>query len=93
MQGTRPGTPVISRPALTGWNPSTSFAGSTASITFCVVDMRRQRQLHQDAVDGRIGVEPGDKVQKLAFAHVAAGSAWSNERMPASTVWRALLRT
>src|SRR5579885_1791979 len=33
VQATRPGRPLTRRPRLTGWNPSTSFAGSTASST------------------------------------------------------------
>ena len=57
VQGTSAGRPVASRPALIGWKPSTSLAGSIASMTFCASICARQRQLHQDAVDRRIGVE------------------------------------
>ncbi len=35
VQGTNPGKPVNNRPAFSGWNPSTSLRGSTASITRC----------------------------------------------------------
>ena len=32
------------------------------------VDMLRQRQLHQNAVDAVVGIEPGDQRQELGFA-------------------------
>ena len=35
VQGASAGSPADSRPAFTGWKPSTSFAGSIAAITFC----------------------------------------------------------
>ena len=52
VHGTRPGKPLASRPALSGWKPSTSLAGSIAAMIFCAIDLLRQRQLHQDAVHG-----------------------------------------
>ena len=53
VQGTSAGAPAASRPTLTGWKPSTSLAGSMASMTLRGVDVRGQRQLHQDAVHVR----------------------------------------
>ena len=35
------------------------------------VDVLRQRQLYQDAVDPVVGVEPGDQRQQLGFAGAA----------------------
>ena len=50
VQGTH-GAGQASRqpPAFRGWKPSTSLAGAMASSTLRV-DLRRQRQLHEDAV-------------------------------------------
>ena len=92
VQGTIARRPVASRPALATWKPSTSFSGATASSTRSGVDVRRQRQLHQDAVDRRVAVQPLDQRQELGLG-VAASSRCSSECIPASTVARPLLRT
>ena len=68
VQGTSAGRPEASRPALTGWKPSTSLAGSMASSTALRVDLLGQRQLHQDAVHGRIGVELLHQRQQFGLA-------------------------
>ena len=70
MQGQKPGWPTISAPALATWKPSTSLAGEMASITLLRVDVRGQRQLHQDAVDRRVVVERVDARQQLGFGQV-----------------------
>jgi hypothetical protein len=41
-----------------------------ASITLLRIDVLRQRHLHQDAVDGRVGVQGGDAVQQGRFRQV-----------------------
>ena len=71
VQGTRPGRPVASRPALTGWKPSTSLAGSMAAMHLLRIDLLRQRQLHQDAVHRWVGVELGDQRQQLGLLDVS----------------------
>ena len=48
-----------------GWKPSTSFSGETASRTFLGVDLRGQRQLHQNAVDLVAAVQIVDQRQQL----------------------------
>ena len=60
-RGPSASSPIASRPALTGWKPSTSLSGSIAAMHPCCVDVRRQRQLDEDAVDRWIGVEPVDQ--------------------------------
>ena len=57
------------------------------------VDMRRQRQLHQDAVHRRIGVERIDARQQLRSPASSAGMWRSSERMPVSLQALILLRT
>ena len=56
-----PAARPTSRPAFTGWKPSTSLPGSIAAITFLRIDLRRQRQLHQDAVHGRSALSRADE--------------------------------
>ena len=57
VHGTKPGSPIARRPALTGWKPSTSLSGEMRGDDHPLVDLRRQRQLDEDSVDRRIGVE------------------------------------
>ena len=68
VHGTSAGKPLASRPTLSGWKPSTSLAGSMAAMTFCGSICLRQRQLHQDAVDRRVGIELGDQLEQFGFA-------------------------
>ena len=56
-------------------------------------DVRRQRQLHEDAVNGRIVVQRVDARQQLALRSTLAGSSISSERMPTSLQPAILLRT
>ena len=46
------------------------------------VDVRRQRQLHQDAVNGRVGVQRGNARQQRRFAHI--GVVLLEDRMQAA---------
>ena len=39
------------------------------------VDLRRQRQLHQNAVDLRVGIEPRDQVEQFGLAHAPPANA------------------
>ena len=93
VQGTSAGRPVASRPALTGWKPSTSLRGIDRVEHLLGVDLLRQRQLHQDAVHRRIGVELLAPAPAARPGSTLSGRRWSNERMPASTVALALLPT
>jgi hypothetical protein len=56
------------------------------------VQMRRQRQLHQDAVHRRIGVQLVDQRQKLGLRSLG-GRRCSKLAIPTSTVEACLLRT
>ena len=53
------------RPTFSGWKASTSFSGIDRFEHAPFVDLLRQRQLHQDAVDGRVAVQPVDQSQKF----------------------------
>ena len=68
VQETKPGTPVMSRPALIGWKPSTSLSGSIASITFCASICGGSGSCTRMPSTCRIGVEPRDERQELGFA-------------------------
>ena len=70
VHGASARSPIDRRPTLTGWKPSTSFAGSISSSTLLAVDLLGQRQLHQDAVDVRIGVELGDELEQHLLGRV-----------------------
>ena len=56
------------------------------------VQMPRQRQLHQDAMHRRIGVEPADQRQQIGLGGLGR-QAVLQEFIPASTVERPLERT
>ena len=92
VQGTMPPAPVATRPTLIGWKPSTSLAGSTASSTAV---------LSMCFGSGSCTRMPSTSLSAFSRAISASSSAWlvlslrrcSNERMPASTVLRALLPT
>ena len=57
VQGTKPGSPAARRPAFTGWKPSTSLPGGTASSTACASAGPTMRQLHQQAVHAGVGAQ------------------------------------
>ena len=61
MHGTSAGRPDASRPALTGWKPSTSFSGAIEVEHLLLADVLRQRELDEDAVDGVVRVEPSEE--------------------------------
>ena len=50
--------------------PSTSFAGSIASIAFASVICGGQRQLDEDPVDRVVGVQLGEQRQELLLGRV-----------------------
>ncbi len=70
VQGTIAGSPMASRPTFSGWKPSTSFPGSIASTIACGGMCGEQRQLDQDAVHRRVGVELRDLGDQRLFAGV-----------------------
>ena len=57
------------------------------------VDLRRQRQLDQDPVDLRVGVELADQLEQLRLADVVSGRLWAKLAMPVSAVARFFERT
>ena len=60
--------PIASRPALTGWKPSTSLAGIDRGDAPLLASIcARQRQLDEDSVDRGIGVEPVDQREQLGL--------------------------
>ena len=67
VAGTSTGSPRNSRPAFSGWNPSTSFVASTASVTVRLVHVLGQRQLHEDPVDTVVRVQLVEQIEHLAL--------------------------
>jgi hypothetical protein len=92
VQDTRPGAPVMSLPALIGWNPSTSLAGSMASITFWASICRGSGSCTRMPSTAGSPLSRATRLRSSASL-VEAGSLCWKERMPTSTVWRALLAT
>ena len=79
VQGTNRAAPLASRPTLSGWKPSTSFAGAIASITRASSMCVRQRQLDQDAVRRAASrVQRSTSAEQLGL-RVAAGRRCSTE--------------
>ena len=72
-----PGSPEARRPALSGCSPSTSLAGSIAATTASESRCAGQRQLHEDAVDGVVGIELGDELHQLLLASASSGRTCS----------------
>ena len=62
------GLPSQSAPTFMGWKPSASLAGEMASSTLPSSTCFGQRQLHQDAVGVRVGVQPGDEGEQVGLA-------------------------
>jgi hypothetical protein len=56
-----------SSPAFRIWKPSTSLAGSMALMTASASICRGQRQLHQNAMHRRIGIQPRDQRQQIGL--------------------------
>ena len=70
VQETSCARPLISKPALVGVRASTSFSGSSVSSTGRFPDLWRQRQLHQDAMHGRIVVQRSNVCQHIVLAGI-----------------------
>ena len=83
VQGRNRGRPWTIRPTFSGWKASTSFSGSTASCTRQRVDLRRQRRLHEDAVDAASAFSAATSSSSSA-CDVVAGSRWTVPRKPAA---------
>ena len=83
VAGTRNGSPRKSRPAFEGWNPSTSFAGSTERSTVgssmcpgsgsCTRMPSTASSAFSSAMSSRI-----------SLSAVSEGKRWSRESIPAS---------
>ena len=93
VQGTIAGCPVASRPTLIDVEAVDVLLRRHRVEHPRRVDLRRQRQLHQDAVDRRVAVQPARPAPSTSASGVAASSRCSSECIPASTVCRPLLRT
>ena len=79
------GSPMTSLPTFTGWKPSTSLAGSIGVEHPLAVDVLRQRELHQEAVDPGIGVEPVDDRRAARPRRSSPGRRIVSECIPASS--------
>ena len=79
-----------SRPMLYGWKPSTSLRGSIASITRSADDVRRQRQLHEDAVDRGSAFSASMSASSSRFRSSLAGRS-NAQRSHADAVGRPAL--
>ena len=66
----------MSSPALAGVRPSTSLRGVDQRDELVLVEVVGQRQLEQDAVHARVGVELAEQAGQLVRLDVAAGSSW-----------------
>ena len=80
-------------PTFSGWKPSTSLSRADRFEHGRLVDLLRQRQLHEDAVDRVVAVQLGDERRAARSCDVVAGSRWSWLCMPTSSQARRLLRT
>ena len=65
VQGTSPGRWVERKPTLTGMEAVHVFGRIDSHQDFLGVHLRRQRQLHQDAVDFVAPVQFEDQIQQL----------------------------
>ena len=70
VHGRRPNWRRARWPTFSGWKPSTSLRGSMRWISPVASRRSGQRQLHQDAVDLRVGVEAVDQGQQFVVAGV-----------------------
>ena len=84
VHGRRPGRPLASSPAEIGVSPSTSLAGSISSRQRGAVDLRRRRELEQDARDRGVVVEARAAAARPPRGRRRAGSRWSKPSMPTS---------
>ena len=91
--GGSPAGPVISSPALSDREAVDVLAGEIASITLCGSMCARQRHLHEDAVDGRIGVQRVDALEQRRPRRGRRRIFRATEWRPASAQALTLLRT
>ena len=68
VQGASAGRPADRRPALIGMEAVDILGRIDRGEHLLRIDLRGQRQLHQDAVHDRIGVEPPDQRQQFGLA-------------------------
>ena len=95
VQGARPGVCCTSRPTFSGWNPSTSFAGSIAS------KMRRSASSPIPAGSGdctRMPSTSGSALKASTTRSASSNAADAGRRssavpIPSPSPWRILLRT
>ena len=73
VHGTSASSPIASRPALTGWKPSTSLAGSTPREHRLRVDLLGSGQLNQDPVDVGSALSWSTRSRRSAWV-VSAGA-------------------
>ena len=92
VQGTRPGVPWASRPALSGVRPSTSLPGSIAATTASGSIWAGTRQLHEDAVDVVVRAERARPAPAAPPRWSPPSSPWWTERIPTSSQAWCLLR-
>ena len=71
VQATSASRPCISRPALVGRQPVHVLGRVDQRRQLGVVQVVGQRQLEQDAVDARVGVQLGDQRRQVLARHVA----------------------
>ena len=77
VQGTRPGWPLASRPTFSGWKPSTSLAGSTASTTVWVSMWVGRGSWTRMPSTASIGVQLRDPHQQVRLG----GAGWQADRL------------
>src|SRR4029453_2487862 len=92
VRGRRPGCPAMRWPWLTGWSPSTSFAGGIASITACASRPAGRGGCPRRPCTRAACPSPWTSSSSSACA-VLAGSRWPNDAMPTSRQARSLLPT
>ena len=93
VHGRSVGILSTSRPTLYGMEAVDVLLRVDALDHALGVDLLRQRQLHEDAVDRGIGVQRGRSSASSSASLAVAGRSCANERMPTASVVRRLLRT
>ena len=83
----------MSRPALTGVSPSTSLRGIDQRDELVLVEVVGQRQLEQDAVDARVGVELRASRSASSSGSTSPGTSWWKDSMPTSAQSSRFMRT
>ena len=88
--GAGPGARATAGPALTGVRPSTSLSGLIMPVSAGPVEVLGQRQLQQDAADGRVGVQALELLGDLLEATQSPAGAGRTGTMPTSAQARCL---